>query len=309
METLSLPNRLSDRSRLVRVPAEAADRQVRSFNLEVIEALGKLIEIKPTHRVFVVGGTVGVLAAHLALILNQSGQLVLADPDQSYFESEVPDSLYHDAPIDRMVSYSLNEPVADGIFDRVITYNFVSLFVRDELDFWLNEIRRLLKSDGELVILGDIRERSWRPKNFRTPEDEQERAQRLETLVDELYGNFGRSSCSSPESLPESLYARSWRIRATKGWFQPVRLNDSHWTERQRTDFINLRHQARRDRLQQIRQLMEELGFWQPEYGPLFRQLASDYQQQSLRVRKALETDEETGWSGYETVVLRAVPS
>jgi hypothetical protein len=104
----------------------------------------------------------------------------------------------------------------------------------------------------------------------------------------------------------EDLHERSWSVQSTGGWFQPFRLNDSHWTEQQRTDFINLRHQAGRDRLDRLRQLMEEIGFWKDEYGPLFRQLASDYQQQALRYRKALETDEETGWSGYETIVLRA---
>jgi hypothetical protein len=306
VDSIALPRRLRERSRFLRSASEAADRQCRTFNADAIEPLLRLIGLSPTDRVLLVGGSVGVLGAHLASTLNQPQQLIIAEPDREYLRSEVPVSLYYDAPIARIVTDSLSEPFRENSFDCIVASDFSRWFVGEELDFWLSEVNRLLTAEGDLVVLESIEEDAWRPESLHTPAGEQERGERLRDLKQELWNATNQPLSRSPRAIVEDLHERSWSVQSTGGWFQPFRLNDSHWTEQQRTDFINLRHQAGRDRLDRLRQLMGEIGFWKDEYGPLFRQLASDYQQQALRYRKALETDEETGWSGYETIVLRA---
>lgn len=305
---ISLPDGLRNRSQYLRTPTESISRQIRTFNLHAIEPLVRRLGLSPTTSVLNLGGGAGVLASHLASVLNKPENMVLAEPDDEYFQSNPPESLMYSMDITRKVIDPLNASISDNSFDRVLMYDFIRWFKEDEIRYLLEELGRLLTPEGKIVILETLSREAWTPGNMRFPDPEKERRNRFREIVSDVFP-FKPPALREVSKLPGELEGSEWSLEQMGGWFEPVRLSDSCWTERQRTDLIDLQHKARRDRIHRVQRLLEETNQWEEDYGQLFRQLASDYQQQALRLRKARETDESTGWSGHKLMIVRVTQS
>lgn len=303
---IPLSRRLRERGKLFRTPSESADRQVRTFSFPGPESLVRRLEICSTMDVLNVGGGVGVLASHLDSSLNDSGVHVLAETDENYFHFTLPESLSNSRKVPGQVVDPLKASFSDNKFDRVVAYDFTRWFREDELNFFLSNIKRLLREESRVIFLETLNEDHWRPEGFRTPEKERSRMSAFRKLRSEVREKLGLNRNVS--ELTTILMDAGWKVNRTGGWFQPLRFNDTVWTESQRTDLLNLRYQAERDRIQRVRTLRDELGINGEDHGGLFRQLASDSQQKILRLRKALESDEETGWSGLQVLMIQASP-
>lgn len=295
-------------ARYLRSPAEQADRQVRAFPHDSLESLAAEVRLTELDRLLNLGGSVGVLAEHLAAG-PWDGDLVLADCEPEYLEADVPASLRYEADV-RRCRVCYNElGFEDDQFDGVLVNDLMGFYPSDERKEILAEIRRVLEPEGRLIVLEPLRSTGWVPWGLELSEEEQRRQDRFEELRQKAHDAVGTRLFETFDSLPYWLAKRDFTLTKTGGWFLPDRLNDGRWTERQRTDLINLRHQARRDGVEVVRQLLNAADLWKSKYGSLLRNVASDCQQQALRKRKALESDRETGWSGIPMLMVQATPS
>ncbi|MFB6346021.1 MAG: hypothetical protein ABEK50_09645, partial [bacterium] len=194
-------------------------------------------------------------------------------------------------------------------FDCVVLNDLLSFFTRGERANVLDDVKRVMPSEADLIVFEPLVGMRWEPTGLSKPDEEQDRFLRFQSLRRRAHEQAGTRLFERLESLPSWLSDHGFVIASTGGWFQPLRLNDRCWTERQRTDLINLRHQARRDQVDVLRRLLNRTGLWEDDHASFLRNLASDFQQRALRKRKALESDDETGWASFPMLQVRATKS
>lgn len=308
MSDVDVLNPREEWARYLRSPAEQADRQVRAFPHDSLESLAAEVRLTELDRLLNLGGSVGVLAEHLAAG-QWDGDLVLADSEPEYLEAEVPSSLRYEADVRRCRVRYDDLGFDDDQFDGVLAHDLLGFYPSDERKEILGEIRRVLAPEGRLIVLEPLHPTDWVPWGLELSEEEQQRQDRFDALRHKAHDAVGTRLFETFENLSHWLDQRDFDVAKTGGWFLPDRLNDTRWTERQKTDLINLRHQARRDQVDVVRQLLNAADLWKGKYGSLLRNVASDCQQQALRKRKALESDRETGWSGVPMLLVQASPS
>lgn len=292
----------------LRSPAELADRQVRAFPCDALDTLKAQLKLGEGDRLLNLGGGVGVLAEHIAATA-EGLDVVLADTELEYLNADVPASLRYEATVRRCTVTYDDLGFAEDRFDTVVVNDLLGYYPRDERTDILDEIRRVLRSDGRLHVLEPLESTQWRPWGLELSEQEQNRREEFEKLRRKAHDAVGTRLFETFDNLPHWLEQRTFDVTRTGGWFLPDRLNDTRWTERQRTDLINLRHQARRDQVEILRQLLNAAELWTSEHGSMLRNVVSDFQQQALRKRKALESDQETGWTGLAMLLVEAKPA
>lgn len=292
-------------ARFIRSPAEQADLQVRAFPHDALDSLAREVRLETLDRLLNLGGSVGVLARHLAARM-ETGEVVLADCESEYLRAEVPASLHYRAEVrPQRVDYE-RLPFDSDRFDGVILADFLGFFPSGDRKEILEEVRRILTPGGRLIVLEPLEPVRWVPWGLELSEEEADRMERFESLRRKAHEAAGTRLHEPFDDLPRWLGKYDFSIRKTGGWFLPARLNDKRWTERQKTDLINLRHQARRDQVEVVRELLNAHELWENDHASLLRSAASDFQQQALRKRKALESDREVGWSGVPMLMVQA---
>lgn len=309
MTKLTIRDRTLNRSKYLMSVNEALWRQAVSFHADALEPLLRQIRVNPTDRVLNLGGSVGLLAHHLASALNTPSRLILGEPDISYLTESKPEALFYRSDISTCNLDPLNIPFKDSQFDIIVITNFIRWIKVEELSFLLNELKRLLADTGKIVLIEKTEYNEHIAEKLRMPDDEINRKNKLDELTLEAQTAFEGNWEHSVNSIPMIFQKQNWSVNRLEGWFQPLRLNDSHWTDLQRSEFIDLEEKAGRARIRRLRHLLKKSNLWENEYGSLFRNLASDFQQKSLRLRKALETDEETGWLGWKYLMMNVSPN
>ncbi len=165
-------------------------------------------------------------------------------------------------------------------------------------------LRDALVPDASLIGLLPLEARTWEPPSFHAPEEQQQREAALRELHEAAHETIGTARAMGPAALVEAFRTALEDGMSMGGWFEPFRLEDPCWSDTQRSDLIDLVHHGCRDHLRALRELAREADLWSAEHGRLFRRVAADCQQRSLRRRKALEGGRETDGSARPFLVL-----
>lgn len=302
--TLDRETILANWDHYVQSPAELAHSRARRFPFRTREALAGVLDVEPDHRVLEVGSGTGILGAHLGHVLDEPDQMELVEPNDNLRTAEVPSSLKNDPGVQIHEADGESLPFDDNRFDRIISHTLFNILGDTTREQILSEMKRVAKPRAVIVAMDAVAGASWRPDGAGFEEDEQiERRDRFYEIHQEVHTALETGLYNSFERMPGWFSDHEIDVE-TRGWFQPCRLSDDHWSDEQVNDLINLEYQANLDRIENLRRLLKETDRWASEHGELFRQLAMDFQRLSHRRRKVFDSAGETGWTGGASLVV-----
>lgn len=289
----------------VQSPAELAFSRARRFPFHMRQPLASTLGIRPSDRVLEVGSGTGILYSHLSHTLDSIEQIVAVEPNETYRNADVPESLKNDPGVEVKEARGEDLPFADDEFDHVTCHTLFNVLDSDMREAVLREMKRVTRPGGVITAMDAVAGAHWYP-----PDNQPEEAQRkLKTefydLHQQIHEDLETGLYNTFNQLPGWLAEHGLDVQ-TRGWFQPFRLSDDHWTEQQVNDLINLEYQANRDRIENLRRLLQETNRWKEEYGDLFRELAMDSQRVSHRRRKLFDHAKESGWTAGATLIAHA---
>ncbi|MFB6356929.1 MAG: class I SAM-dependent methyltransferase [bacterium] len=295
---------LQNWDRYVQSPAELASSRAKRFPDHAMERLVSILGFTPSCDVLEIGSGVGILSSHLDRYLTE-GTVYALEPNVNFCTSDVPDTLRKPSSRNIIQGDGREIPLTDDSVDVVLSHTLLNTCAETIRNGIMKEMKRVVRPSGTVVSMDAVAGASWWPDYVQpAEEEEQERYDRFYSIHREIHEQINTGLYTTFNRTPAWFEESGVRNIETRGWFQPCRLSDDVWSEQQRIDLINLEHQANRDRLDNLRRLMEETGEWDPEYSDLFRQLAMDFQQKSFRRRKAFEQNRESGWSGGASLVV-----
>lgn len=287
----------------IEAPAESVGRLVRVLPPGSGERLVRRVGMEEDHRIAVLQDPGGVLANRLMAAAG-TRWVGTIESRPEMLEAPVPESLRGDGCTARLRADPACVGLSEKSVDHVVCGDLRGVVERWGLESVADRLRRSMAPDGRFTALLGLESRRWIPATLRSPDDERDRREVLEDLFDTVHRDLGTARSADPGDLQDAFRALPWKRVDVEGWFVPVRLNDRVWSDRQRSDLVDLVHKSCRARLGTFRRLLRESGEWESDHGALLRQVAADCQQRALRRRKALETDRETGWWGQPNVIL-----
>jgi SAM-dependent methyltransferase len=304
-ETLDRDTILSNWDQYVQSPAELAHSRARRFPYRTRESLASVLDVGPDHEVLEVGSGTGILGAHLGQVLSDPSQMHLVEPNDTFRGADVPESLKTDPGVRVHDADGRRMPFEEDRFDRVLSHTLFNILDESTRAEMLDEMKRVVRPGGKIIAMDAVAGAHWRPDAAGLEEDEQkERKDRFYELHQSVHTDVDTGLYRSFNRLPGWFQQQGLQSVETRGWFQPCRLSDDHWSEDQTNALINLEYQANLDRIENLRRLMKETGHWEAEYGELFRDLAMDFQRLSHRRRKVFDSAGESGWTGGASLVV-----
>lgn len=288
----------------VQSPAELAYSRGRRFPRHTIDALAGVLGLDRADEILDVGSGTGILGAHLGQWVQSPEQVQLIEPNENLREADVPESLKEDPGVNVDGARGESMPFDDNAFDVVLSHTLFNILGDDPAESILDEMKRVCRQGGQIIGMDAVAGASWFPGSVQLDDEQQDRRSEFFDIHREVHTELESGLYNSRENLPGWFRDQGFSTVETRGWFQPCRLSDDHWTDQQVNDLINLEYQANLDRIENLRRLLKETGRWEEEHGELFRDLAMDFQRLSHRRRKVFDSADETGWSGGASLVV-----
>lgn len=286
-------------------PVRAAARTARGFPPGCAGHLADVLAVPDGGRVAVVQDPGGLLGARIGAAGRVRDVLIL-EPDPRADASCVSSSLRGDEDPSILRSDPAASPLAPDRVDCLVMGDLRGVLGRwGGLEPLIAGMGDGLANGAHLVGIVPLEGRTWQPTSFHAPEEEGEREAAVKDLFETVHRELATARTLGVGSLLETFEVRVEAGMSLRGWFEPFRLEDPGWSDRQRSDLVDLIHHGGRDRLRALRELAREAGRWQEEHGELFRRVAADCQQRSLRRRKALEAGRPTDGAGRPFLILR----
>lgn len=289
--------------RYVQSPAELAYSRSRRFPLHTIEVLADVMGLSRDDKILEVGSGTGILGSHLGHWVQSPGQVQLVEPNDNFRNADVPESLKDDPGVKKEEARGESMPYDDGTFDAVVSHTLFNILDDDRATSILGEMKRVCRESGRIIGMDAVAGASWYPDAVQLEDEQQERRDEFFEIHRDVHTDLDTGLYESRENMPGWFREQGLSPVETRGWFQPCRLSDDHWTDEQVNDLINLEYQANLDRIENLRRLLKETDRWNEEHGELFRDLAMDFQRLSHRRRKVFDSADETGWAGGASLV------
>lgn len=281
-------------SRLAKFPPGCENRLVDAISLQTGEA------------VLDIGSGLGILSGRLA----QSGrpaQVIGCELNEAYIHASIPEQLLPE-PRARMVQGSGFEiPLATNSVDRVLSHAIVTLMGEEELNRLHDEICRVLVPGGAVAHMDNINNEFWYPEELHRTEEERQRYDRFNELLEESHRRLGSGYGHTAYDLPGQLENLGAVSVTTDTYSWTLDLYDPRWDDQQKQSMQELWVQSRQDRITRARRLWEARGNLTPERQELLEARAEDVRRLARRRREALEQNRNPGWYSSTTLVSTGV--
>lgn len=299
---------LQEWAKYIQPPEELAYSRIRKFPGHAVDRLAGVLDVDPSERILNVGSGVGIMARQLGGWLEDPGNMVAIEPNEQLTELDVPPSLNPNPGIVEQNAPGEDIPFEENSFDLVLSHTVLNVLPEPIRRAIFEEMQRVVRPDGRIISMGFMVGDEYEPEHVAGSQEQKERLREFEDLHQQAHERVDSGYYTTFNAMPEFFRDQGMTKVKTRGWFQPFRLSDHHWTDQQREDLIEWECRTAIARADTLRNLLEALDWWEESHEDLFGDAKEYYRQRRDRRREADQQNKESGWHAEGTLVVMGRP-